>query len=71
MRSCYYAANKEREIKKWYADNIYCEVSAYLESNKYAIVNNSSVKQDVTVYNGEGIGEKMILEPAEIKWMKI
>jgi len=71
MRSCYYAANKESEMKKWYSDNINCEVSAYLESNKYVVINNTNDEQETIVYNGDRIGEKMILAPSEIKWMQI
>ncbi|MBX7410236.1 1,3-beta-galactosyl-N-acetylhexosamine phosphorylase [Clostridium chauvoei] len=71
MRSCFYAANKESEMKKWYVDNIYCEVSAYLKSNKYAIVNNSNEKQITNLYDGLGNVTKIELEPAEIRWMDI
>ena len=71
MRSLYYSANKESEMKKWYSDNINCEVSVYLESNKYVVINNTNDKQETIVYNGDGIGEKMTLYPSEIKWMQI
>ncbi|SHI72109.1 1,3-beta-galactosyl-N-acetylhexosamine phosphorylase [Clostridium cavendishii DSM 21758] len=71
LRSCYYAANKESQLKKWYADNINCEVSAYLESKKYAVINNSNENQETIVYDGNGIGEKMFLAPAEIRWIEI
>lgn len=71
MRACYYAASKEAELKKWYCDNINCEVSAYLESGKYAIVNNSTEAQITNIYDGEGNATKIELEPAEIRWMTI
>ena len=71
MRSLYYAANKENDLKKWYADNINCEVSAYLESKKYAIINNSNEEQETTVYDGCGNIQKIILKPCEIKWLDI
>ena len=71
MRACFYAANKESEMKKWYADNIYCEVSAYLESNKYAVVNNSNDKQRTNLYDGEGNVVNIELEPAEIRWISM
>ena len=71
MRSLYYSAHKENEMKKWYADNLYCEVSAYLENNKYAVINNSNEEQETTVYNGEGTPEKMTLAPCEIRWLNI
>ncbi|MGY5241028.1 1,3-beta-galactosyl-N-acetylhexosamine phosphorylase [Clostridium perfringens] len=70
-RACYYAANKESEMKRWYSDNPYCEVSAYLESNRYAVINNSNEKQTSNIYDGEGKLIVMELDPAEIKWIDI
>lgn len=70
-RACYYAANKEEEMKKWYSDNQYCEVSAYLESNRYAVINNSNEKQIAKVYDGEGNSMILELAPTEIKWIDI
>ena len=71
MRACFYAANKENEIKKWYCDNSYCEVSAYLDCNKYAVVNNSNEKQLTNVYDGLGRVTEIELEPSEIVWINI
>lgn len=71
MRSCYYAANKEEHLKEWYCDNIYCEVSAYIESNKYAVINNSNEKQKTNVYDGFKNIFEVDLEPAEIRWFEI
>ena len=71
MRSMFYAANKEEEFKKWYADNLFCEVHAYPSVNKYAILNNTNRAQTTTVFDGEGKGVKVNLEPQEIRWMVI
>ncbi len=70
-RACYYAANKEEEMKKWYADNPYCEVSAYLDSNRYAVINNSNEKQVSNIYDGKGNSMTLELAPTEIKWIDI
>lgn len=70
-RACYYAASKEEEIKKWYSDNQYCEVSAYLESNRYAVINNSNEKQTTKIYDGEGNSMTLELAATEIKWIDI
>ena len=70
-RACYYAAGKEEEMKKWYSDNQYCEVSAYLESNRYAIINNSNEKQVAKIYDGEGNSMTLELAPTEIKWIVV
>lgn len=70
-RACFYAANKETEMKKWYADNLYCEVSAYIESKRYAVINNSNEKQVTKVYDGEGNFIEVELKPTEIRWMDI
>lgn len=69
MRSLYYSANKEEDFKKWYADNLYCEVHAYPSVNKYAILNNTNKEQVTNVYDGNGDKVKVTLEPGEIRWM--
>ncbi|WP_317311423.1 1,3-beta-galactosyl-N-acetylhexosamine phosphorylase [Clostridium thermobutyricum] len=70
-RSFYYASHKEYEMKKWYCDDMNCEVSAYLEENKYAIINNSNEEVETFVYDGEGKAELVLMKPAEIKWIEI
>lgn len=69
MRSLYYAAHKEGEFKKWYADNLYCEVHAYPQSKQYAILNNSNSIQESNVYDGAGNCTHVTLAPGEIQWM--
>lgn len=69
QRSLYYVAHKEKMLKKWYADNLYCEVHAYPEANKYAILNNSNTIQISKVYDGEGTATTVELKPCEIRWM--
>lgn len=71
MRSFYYAAHKENEMKKWYADNLNCEVSAYLDTKKYAVINNTMEAQSTMVYDGEGKSVNIDLKPCEIKWMNM
>ena len=71
MRSLYYAAHKENEMKKWYADNLNCEVSAYLDTKKYAVINNTMDEQSTMVYDGEGKAIRIDLKPCEIKWMNM
>lgn len=71
LRSLYYAANKEDELTKWYASNIYCEVHAYPDANKYAIVNNSNEPQTTFVYDGEGSSRVVNLAPCDIVWEEI
>ena len=71
LRSMYYAAGREGDMKKWYADNIYCEVHAYPETGKYAVVNNSSRPQVTTVYDGRGNAAGMEMKPCEIHWFSM
>lgn len=68
MRAMFYAANKEDRYHIWYADNLNCEVNAYPESGKYAILNNSNETQTTKFYDGEGNCETITLEPCEILW---
>lgn len=68
MRALYFAAHKEKSFLRWYADNVNCEVNAYPESGKYAILNNSNEEQTTNFYDGEGTCEKLTLRPCEILW---
>ena len=68
MRALYFAAHKEERFLRWYADNVNCEVNAYPESGKYAILNNSNEEQTTNFYDGEGTCEKLTLRPCEILW---
>jgi 1,3-beta-galactosyl-N-acetylhexosamine phosphorylase len=68
MRSLFYAAQKEEQLTVWYADNINCEVHAYPDSEKYAVVNNTNKKQSTLVYDGKGKSQRLELEPCGIYW---
>ena len=68
MRALYFAAHKEESFLRWYADNVNCEVNAYPESGKYAILNNSNEEQTTDFYDGEGTCERLTLRPCEILW---
>lgn len=71
LRGMYYAAGKERDMKRWYADNLFCELHAYPQTKKYAVVNNSSMAQDTCIYDGEGGARELKLEPCEIRWFSM
>lgn len=68
LRAMYYAAGKADEMKKWYADNADCEVHAYPEAGKYAVLNNTLEVQTTKVYDGNGQEKEYTLEPGEIIW---
>ena len=47
------------------------EAIAYIESKRYAVINNSNEKQVTKVYDGEGNFIEVELKPTEIRWMDI
>lgn len=71
LRAMYYAAGKKEEMQTWYADNLFCEVHAYPEAGKYAVLNNTNKEQVTKVYDGQGKATEMTLEPSEIRWLTI
>lgn len=68
---CSMLLSEEENLEKWYADNIFCEVHAYPETGKYAIVNNSSKEQVTKVFDGEGNCEEVVMAPSAILWHEI
>ncbi|MDD3278027.1 MAG: 1,3-beta-galactosyl-N-acetylhexosamine phosphorylase [Lachnospiraceae bacterium] len=71
IRSLYYAAARESSMKLWYAENLNCEVHAYPEAGKYAVINNLNEAQTTKVYDGEGRMEEIHMKPCEIIWKEI
>ncbi len=68
LRALYYAAGRKQDLKKWFAENPACEVHAYPEAGKYAILNNTPVEQTTAVYDGNGQMQEYVLKPGEIIW---
>lgn len=69
MRALYYAAGKESHLKKWFAENPCCEVHAYPEQGKYAVLNNTVEEQSTVVYDGEGTHAEYTIAPGAILWI--
>lgn len=68
MKSLYFAAGKEKSFNEWQASNVSVEVHAYLNSKRYAVVNNTGESQTTDVYDGEGNVKEYTLAPGEIIW---
>lgn len=70
-RSILWASRDEERLYKWFSDNIYVEVHAYLETGKYCVVNNTYEKQHTTIYKGDSGAFELELSPNEIIWFEI
>ena len=68
LQALYYAAGRPEEMKRWYAENPGCEVHAYPESGRYAVLNNTAEPQRTLVYDGAGAQEECVLEPGGLIW---
>ena len=58
-------------MRRWFADNLLCEVHAYPETGKYAVVNNSQEAQNTLLYDGTGNVCEICLKGGEILWKEI
>ena len=68
LRAMYWSAGKEQEMFKAFSSNINTDCSYYLETKKYAIINNANSAQTTTFYNVEGKKEELTLGAGEIVW---
>lgn len=68
LRALYEAAGKQQAFYKWRSMNVYCEVHAYPEIRKYAVVNNSNLEQVTDVYDENGEQHRFQLDAGEIRW---
>lgn len=69
-RSIFWAAGKEKDLKKWYSDNFNAEVNYYPATGKYCVVNNTYEQQETVIYDGNGNGSKMSLKANDILWFE-
>lgn len=67
-RAIFWAAGKEKEMKKWYSENYNIEVNYYPATKKYCIVNNTYECQDTVIYDGEGNQKELHLKANDILW---
>lgn len=70
-RAIFYSQQDETEFYQYLSSNIHTELNVYKESNKVALLNNTSEHQTTLVYDGKGNSQEITLEPAEIKWGEI
>lgn len=67
-RAVVWSASDEVNLTKWYSTNYNVDVHAYVENNKYCVVNNTYEPQTTTVYTGDGTSFELHMEANEIKW---
>lgn len=70
-RAILWAAKAEGELHQWFSTNYNVEVHAYVENNKYCVVNNTYDPQKTTIYKGNGENFSVSLEANEIRWYEI
>lgn len=68
LRSLYYAAGQESQLKTYYVSNIYTEIAVFEKEKKLAVINNTMEPQTttITVHNKER--ETVTLQPMEMIW---
>lgn len=72
LRSIYWAANRQDDLKKWFSSNINTECFAYPETDYFVVINNNQDEaQETVVYDANGRTKKVALEAMESKWFKI
>ncbi len=69
-RAIFWSANKEKEMYKAFSSNTYTECNYYPETNKYAIVNNSTVDQKTTFYDVNGEGKEITVKANSVEWVE-
>ena len=69
-RAIHYVSHKEEELKKYFADDLRVEVTAYPEKGIYVVVNNSLDDVQTTVYDGDRKAFKVDLKASELKWFE-
>lgn len=67
-RAILWSAGKESGLQQWFSQNLYVEVHAYPDNNRYCVVNNTDEHQDTVVYRGDGSSFTLGMEANQIVW---
>lgn len=70
-RCVLWSTHSEGALERWFSTNCNVEVHAYVENDKYCVVNNTYEPQSTVVYRGDGSYFDLNMEANEIKWYKI
>jgi 1,3-beta-galactosyl-N-acetylhexosamine phosphorylase len=70
-RALFWAAGKEAELCKWFSSNLNTDCAAYPETGALAVVNNTDINQETTIYDDKGEAFKVTLKPYEMKWFSL
>lgn len=68
-RAIFWAAGKERELKKWFCENAETDCAYYPKSGKLVVVNHTARPQTTRVYDGKGRMRTVSLRPYESRWL--
>lgn len=69
LRSVYWAASREEEMKRWFSSHPDTACHAYPQTGKYAVVNNCGRPVETQVFCTPAQSVSMKLEPCEIRWL--
>ena len=71
LRTIYWAAGKESEMKKFYVSNVNTEVAAFEEVGKIAVINNTTESLSTDLYiHGQKV-QTLNLKPMELRWVEM
>lgn len=71
LRSIFWAAGKESDMRKWYCENLRMECTAFPEAGSFVVINNDYKVQKTNVLKGDGSSIEVELQPLGYKWFTI
>lgn len=71
LRSIYYAAHREADMKEYYVTNCNTEIAAYESAGVAAVINNTSETEKTDVVLHGSFRETLELKPGEMRWISI
>ena len=71
LRTIYYAAHQEAEMRKFYVSNVDTEITVFEETGKIAVINNSREPRQTDLYVQGEIRAHLDMAPMEIVWLDV
>lgn len=70
-RSIFWSSGSENQLHCWFSSNYNVEVHAYVENDKYCVVNNTYEPQETVIYRGDGSVFSLRMKANEIIWYEM
>ena len=70
-RSLYWAANREKELHRWFTSDIHTDCAAFPEAGNVAVTNSIAEERTTDIFDDTGNATAVTVPPYGIRWLRM